>query len=159
MKSLTRSQLIKRIDTLRQTCARYHGAKKSKGEWVNTCVTCGRILPCSKQNGGHWVGRTCYPLRWHPLNVHCQCPHCNLHLSGNPIAYNKFIIDTYGMDTFNQITDTYLRWKAGKIPAFKMSELKDIYDEWLAEGRKLEKKTGLELFPKTWLPFGPDFIK
>lgn len=104
------------------------------------------------------MSRVCYPLRWHPLNVNCQCSHCNLHLAGNPIAYNKFIIDNYGIDTFNQMTDTYLNWKAGKIPAFKMAELKEIYNKWLIEGRKLEKKIG-PTFPKTWETFGPDFIE
>lgn len=70
---LTRSDIIKRLDRLRQTYARYDGAKKVKGEWVNTCVTCGKRLPCDKQNGGHFCSRTCYPLRWDKRNVNCQC--------------------------------------------------------------------------------------
>ena len=46
---LNRKELIKRLDQLRQTCARYEGAAKSKGEWVNRCVTCGKVHPCNKQ--------------------------------------------------------------------------------------------------------------
>lgn len=40
-----------------------------------------------------------------------------------------------------------------------MTELKVIYDELLTEGRLLEKKLKLDLFPKTWVSFGPDFIE
>ena len=38
------------------------------------------------------------------------------------------------------------------------SEIRDIYDELLKEGRELEKKVG-SLFPKSWVSFGPDFIE
>lgn len=47
---LTRRDIIKRLDRLRQTYARYEGAKKKNGTWVNTCVTCGAVLPCDKTN-------------------------------------------------------------------------------------------------------------
>lgn len=41
-KSLTRKELIKRLDCLRQTYARYEGARKRGGKWWNKCVTCGK---------------------------------------------------------------------------------------------------------------------
>lgn len=156
---LTRSDIIKRLDKLRQTCARYDGAKKIKGEWVNTCVTCGKRLPCDKLQGGHFIVRGCHALRWDEKNVSPQCAGCNMFRNGAYIQYSQWFIKRYGLDTFNKYVDTYERWKQGKIPPFKMPELKQIYDEWLEEGRKLEKKTGLELFPKSWQPFGEDYIE
>lgn len=91
--------------------------------------------------------------------AHHNCPGCNLYKNGAYIEYSSWFIKKYGLETFNKYVDTYERWKQGKIPPFKMPELKQIYDEWLEEGRKLEKKTDLELFPKSWQPFGEDYIE
>lgn len=156
MKSLTRSELSKRIDRLFQTCRRYDGAWKKGGVWYNKCVTSGKVLPITQIQAGHWIGRSARPLRWDPINCHPQSAGDNLYKGGDPVAYSKWIIETYGIDTFNLYTDKYERWKQGKIPPFKMNELKDIYDHWLKEGRALEKKVG-PLFPKSWVPFGPEF--
>lgn len=156
MKTLTRKELIKRCDRLRQTYARYEGAKKKKGEWVNTCVTCGIELPCNKTNGGHFIPRGCLPYRWDEKNVHCQCVRCNLYKNGAYIEYSLWFSKTYGQDTFKRYVEGYKAWQTGKVPAFKMNELKEIYDFWLKKGRELEKKVG-PLFPKTWETFGPQF--
>lgn len=118
---------------------------------MNHCVSCGRVVLCSKANGGHLCGRACYPLRWDEKNVNCQDVYCNLYRNGAYVEYSQWFIKKYGLDTFNQYVDKYTRWKQGKIPAYTINELRDIYNEWLKKGRKLEKKIG-PLFPKTWAP-------
>lgn len=157
MKKLTRKELTNRLDRLRQTCARYEGAVKSKGEWVNQCVTCGKVHPCNKQTGGHFIVRGCYPLRWDEKNVHCQCNGCNMFRNGAYIEYSQWFIDKYGKDTFDQYVEKYRGWKTGKIPPFSIQELRDFYNHWLKEGRALENKVG-SLFPKSWAP-EIDFIE
>lgn len=154
---LTRKDLVKRLDRLRQTCARYEGAKKKNGTWVNTCVTCGAVLPCNKMNGGHMIPRACYPLRWDIKNVHCQCVRCNLYKNGAYLEYSQWFIKEYGQRTFDQYVDMYRNWQRGKGETVKMDELRKLYDQWLVEGRKLEEKVG-PLFPKTWTTFGPEFF-
>lgn len=144
------------MDTLRQTVARYEGAKKKGGKWYNTCVTCGKTLPMEKLQGGHFITRQFYPYRWDERNVHCQCSGCNCFKNGAYIEYSQWFIKTYGQSLFDQYVDTY---KRGKQPAFKMQELRDLHDEWLKKGRALERRTGLSLFPKSWQPFGPEFIE
>lgn len=156
---ITRKVLIQRLDKLRQTYARYDGAKKRKGEWVNSCVTCGRVLPCDKQNGGHFILRGCIPLRWDKKNVNCQCPACNLYKNGAYLEYSQWFIKQYGEEEFNRYVDMYREWRQGKIRAYRMDELRQIYDHWLKEGRELEKKVGKDLFPKSWDSFGPEFIE
>lgn len=155
---IDRKTLIKRCDKLRQTIARYEGAKRKCGAWVNTCVTCGKTVFCDKANGGHFVGRTCLPLRWDERNVHCQCVHCNLYQNGAYLEYSQWFIKKYGQKVFDQYIDTFKEWKAGKISTLKIGEIRDIYDNLLTQGRELEKKVG-PLFPKTWVAFGPDFIE
>ena len=154
---LTRKEIIKRLDKIRQTYARYEGAKKKNGTWVNTCVTCGAVLPCNKMNGGHFIPRACYPLRWDIKNVHCQCVRCNLYKNGAYLEYSQWFINEYGQKTFDLYVNKHREWQTGKTPALKMEELRDLYDLWLEKGRELEQKTG-PLFPKSWEPFGPDFL-
>ena len=154
---IDRKTIIKRLDKLRQTCARYEGAKKKNGVWINTCVTCRKPVPCDKANGGHFIPRACYPLRWDEKNVHCQCVHCNLYNNGAYLEYSQWFLEKNGPSCFERYVNTLRDWKAGKLPTVKMEELKSIYDYWLAKGRELEKKVG-PLFPKTWEPFGPDFL-
>ena len=156
---LDRRAIIKRLDKLCQTCARYRGARKRNGEWWNNCVSCGQPVLCSKANGGHLVGRSCYPLRWDEKNVNCQDVRCNLYKNGAYVEYSQWFIRKYGEDTFNKYVDLYREWQVGNIPALTMAELKEKHDFWLKKGRELEKKTGLQLFPKTWKEFGPDFIE
>lgn len=158
MKTITRSALIKRMDRLRQTIARYEGAYKKGGRWYNTCVTCGKEIECEKANGGHFLSRTCQLYRWDEKNVHCQCVGCNLYRNGAYIEYSQWFIKKYGQKVFDKYVNDFKRHKQGKIPPYKLDELKTIYDYWLLKGRELEKKTKLELFPKTWTYFGEQYL-
>lgn len=158
MKKISRSELIKRIDRLFQACRRYDGAWKKGGKWYNRCVTSGMVLPIEKIQAGHWIPRGCYATRWDPTNCNPQSAHDNLYKSGAYIEYSHWYIEKYGMEKYEQMIRTYTLHKQGKLPAYKMSELKEIYNKWLIEGRKLEKKIG-PTFPKTWDTFGPDFIE
>lgn len=157
MKTVTRKEIIKRLDRLRQTYARYEGAKKKNGIWVNTCVTCGAVFPCDKTNGGHFCSRSCYPLRWDEKNVHCQCVRCNLYKNGAYIEYSQWFIKKYGEETFNRYVDVYRKWQQGKLPALKINELRELHDFWLAKGRELEQKIG-PTFPKSWEPLNDPYI-
>lgn len=155
---LDRKALISRLDKLRQTYARYDGAKKRGGIWLNHCVTCGRVLPCDKQNGGHFIPRGCQPLRWDKKNVNCQCPSCNLWKNGSYLEYSQWFIKKYGQEEFDKYVNLYRDWRIGKIRPYKMDELRGQYDYWLKKGRELEKKVG-PLFPRTWVEFGPEFLE
>ena len=48
--------------------------------------------------GGHFItGAICHPeLYFHEQNVHCQCYHCNINLSGNWFNYERRMIEAYG---------------------------------------------------------------
>ena len=149
MKKISRSELIKRIDKCFQSCRRYDGAFLKNGEWYNTCVTSGMVLPMSKIQAGHFIPRGCYATRWNPTNCNPQSAHDNLYKSGAYIEYSHWYLEKYGREKYEELIATYERHKTGKIPAFKMNELKEIYNKWLKEGRELEKKIG-PLFPKSW---------
>lgn len=156
---LTRSELVKRIDRCFQVCRRWDGARKKGGQWYNKCVTSGMVLPIEKIQAGHWLPRQCYATRWDPTNCNPQSAHDNCFKNGAYIEYSHWYIHTYGQEKYEQMIDTYNRHKAGKIPAFKMDELRALHDKWLAEARVTEKRVGKDLLPKSWQPLiQPDYI-
>lgn len=63
-----------------------------------TCFTCGRKAEGSGMHAGHFItGATCpTELYFDETNVHAQCYHCNINLSGNWVAYEKNMILKYG---------------------------------------------------------------
>jgi len=63
-----------------------------------TCVTCGKKATGSGMHAGHFItGATCTAsLYFFETNVHSQCFHCNINLSGNWVMYESFMKERYG---------------------------------------------------------------
>lgn len=62
------------------------------------CFTCDRFATGSGLHAGHYIAKAEAGLRlyFHENNVHAQCYHCNINLSGNTDVYNERIIGKYG---------------------------------------------------------------
>lgn len=74
------------------------------------CFTCNKQIPdyydkkgrlikgWKAGQAGHWItAKSCgLALYFHEQNVHCQCYHCNINLSGNWLEYERQIIERYG---------------------------------------------------------------
>ncbi len=69
------------------------------------CVTCGRIGSGGGMHAGHFItGATCSAqLYFDEKNVHAQCYHCNINLSGNWVMYEKFMLQKYGEAVVNEL--------------------------------------------------------
>lgn len=100
MKKLTRSGLITKID---RAFSRFIRKRDADPDGFCTCVTCGERRHMSEMHAGHFVRRRHMAVRWDELNVHPQCVYCNTFLDGNEAEYARFIIDTYGRDTFDRL--------------------------------------------------------
>jgi len=63
-----------------------------------TCVTCGKKGEGGAIHAGHFItGATCgTELYFDEDNVHAQCYHCNINLSGNWVKYEEFMVNTIG---------------------------------------------------------------
>ena len=60
------------------------------------CFTCSKKT-WPAQAGHYRTGATCgYWLYYDERNVHCQCYHCNMNLSGNWRVYQKKMWEKYG---------------------------------------------------------------
>lgn len=147
---MKRKDITSRLDRLVQTCARYRGAKKKQGVWVNKCVTCGKTVEVGKKlHGGHFIPRGCYPTRWRDVNVWPQCAGCNTYKDGAYIEYSDYMLKNYPED-YNELLEIYKQHKIGKAPVFRILDLRAMHDVWLFRGRQLEEKLGESLFPKSW---------
>ena len=63
----------------------------------NVCISCQK--PPRKKNAGHYLSRGAHPeLKYHPLNCHLQCEHCNSFKSGNQALYRTHLIEKIGAD-------------------------------------------------------------
>ncbi len=90
------------------------------------CVTCGRTLPYSELDCGHFVSRNWTALRWNPINCHVQCKRCNRFLGGQIEEYFIWMENTYGRavvdDLIGHKHDTFIlerQWLLDKIKYYK----------------------------------------
>lgn len=62
------------------------------------CFTCGKHATGSGMHAGHFItGATCpKSLFFDETNVHAQCYHCNINLSGNWVLYEAHMVTKYG---------------------------------------------------------------
>lgn len=134
MKRLTRKELIHRTDRLRQVYARYDGAKKGGKEWYNRCVTCGRLLNVKKLQGGHFIPRGCYPLRWDERNVNAQCLTRESCLVVN--GEKKSIADVKVGDTVAAFDEKTFSKQEAKVLAVESFVPEKLYCVELEDGQK-----------------------
>lgn len=98
------------------------------------CVTCGKIGEGGGIHAGHFItGATCgTKLYFDETNVHAQCYHCNINLSGNWVKYEEFMIKKYGKDytdnlklrrTLEAGNKVELNWYEEKIKTYKQTSL------------------------------------
>lgn len=152
MKSLTVKEIDKRLDALVQTVCRCKGAELKDGVIVTHCVTCGKLCPCFGKNciqGGHFIPRGCRCTRWLYENVYPQCNRCNGFLAGNYIMYSRYMQKKHPKD-YEKLITMFEKHKLGSAPKLSVIEKQALYNSWLLKGRKLEEKTSLKLFPKSW---------
>lgn len=62
------------------------------------CISCGEYR---ELQAGHYLTRS--ELRFDERNIHGQCRHCNIDLSGNRAAYRLGLIDRYGLEYVESI--------------------------------------------------------
>lgn len=62
------------------------------------CISCGRVLPISEADAGHYIGRGHMALRWTPQNVWSECKSCNRFDSSHLIGYRKHLILRLGQE-------------------------------------------------------------
>ena len=81
--------------------------------------------------------------------AHHNCPRCNGFLNGNYLFYARWMRKHHEEEE-EQLMDLFDQHKKGTAPKLSVIEKQALYNSWLLKGRKLEEKTSLKLFPKSW---------
>ncbi|WP_428615777.1 recombination protein NinG [Pseudoalteromonas sp.] len=92
------------LDTLQKLVNQY----VTKVRDVNKpCCTCGTANPNIKYDAGHFFTRAARPdIRFELTNLHRQCSvNCNQYGSGMRKEYAEFIVNTYGQEHLDWLTD------------------------------------------------------
>jgi hypothetical protein len=96
------------------------------------CISCQK--PPRKKNAGHYLSRGAHPeLRFHPLNCHLQCEHCNSFKSGNQSLYRASLIKKIGV--------AEVEWIEGPHEAkrYTIANLKTIQRWFIRKTKRLER--------------------
>lgn len=82
------------------------------------CFTCGRTGSGSAIHAGHFItGATCSAeLYFDETNVHAQCYHDNINLSGNWVVYEQRMIEKYGKKHVEELKLRRTREMGRKMP-------------------------------------------
>ena len=115
-KKLTRSKLVKQLDTIFSTYIRL----KDSIDGIATCFTCG-VKKKWKGDGmqaGHFQSRRHYSTRWSEINVMPQCQKCNLWSAGEQFIFGQNLDIKFGEGTARR-----LHIKAQKIIKLSDAEI------------------------------------
>ncbi len=99
--------------------------KRDKGK----CFTCPVKRDYKEMQAGHFIHGKYTPVYLNEFNVHCQCPKCNLYLSGNRDVYLRNIQLKYGIEKGDWLMSQ--RFKIYRYSIKELEELIEIYKEKL----------------------------
>ena len=116
-KKLTRSKLIKKLDTI---FSRWVRLSNSVNE-ICTCVTCGKESHWKDIQAGHFISRKHYSTRWDERNCLPQCVGCNVFKYGEQFIFGKNLDQKY----YAGLSDE-LYYKAKGIVKFSNFEIEEM---------------------------------
>jgi hypothetical protein len=117
MKKISRSKLIKKLDTV---FSLYIRQRYSINE-ISKCFTCGKEDHYKKLQCGHFQSRKHYSTRWDEINCQVQCAGCNVFKYGEQFIFGKNLNSEFGEGTSEAL---YL--KAKQIIKFSNNDLEDL---------------------------------
>tara|TARA_R110000765_G_scaffold365401_1_gene455553 strand:+ start:716 stop:1099 length:384 start_codon:yes stop_codon:yes gene_type:complete len=124
-KKLTRSKLVKKLDTVFSQWIRLSNADNNKN---CICVTCNKVFFWKEIQAGHFMSRKHYSIRWSEDNVKPQCVGCNVFKYGEQYKFSLFL----GKDAAEVL---YLKSK--EIVKFTNYELEDKINDYSLRLKKL----------------------
>lgn len=120
-KKLSRSKLVKKLDTVFSKYIRVNSANKNG---YCTCVTCGVVKHWKEIQAGHFMSRKHYSTRWDERNIRTQCVGCNMFRQGEQYKFSLFL----GKD---QAEVLYLKSK--ETVKFTNNELEEMIKDYEAK--------------------------
>jgi len=116
-KKLTRSKLIKKLDTIFSIYIR----RKNAVNDIATCITCGKKDHWKKLQNGHFQSRKHYATRWDEQNCQVQCAGCNVFKYGEQFIFGKNLDEKYYAGLSDEL---YIKSK--QVVKFTNNEIEDM---------------------------------
>jgi 5-methylcytosine-specific restriction endonuclease McrA len=89
------------------------------------CISCGKVIPTSESQAGHFISRRHGATLFDETNVHAQCVRCNVFLHGNLLDYRTQLNKLYG-DNY----DVILKERGATAKRFTKEELNKLKEEY-----------------------------
>ena len=126
-KKLTRSKLVKKLDTIFSIYIR----RKNSINNISKCFTCGKQDHWKKLQNGHFQSRKHYSTRWDEINCQVQCAGCNVFKYGEQYKFGEKL-KKEGVDV------EALIFKSRQLQKFNNVELQEMIIEYKAKLNKYE---------------------
>lgn len=104
------------------------------------CISCGRVLPFSQIQCGHYFTRHNMSVRWDEDNCHAQCIECNCHKSGNIECYTPSLIAKIGQEAYDSLCS-----RARGERHWRGDELREMVRHYTEEARRLSREKGVDV--------------
>ena len=101
--------------------------KKGAIDGTEKCVTCGVRKPWKELQCGHFISRRHASVRFDSRNVAPQCAKCNVFRYGEQYLFGKYVNDTYGVGTADELFKKSRESKKWSIP--ELEELIEHYNK------------------------------
>jgi len=132
---VTRKKLIARLDKVFSQWVR---RKDADHRGYVECWTCGKVLPWSRVDAGHFQSRAKFSTRWDEMNVKPQCKGCNGFRSGEQYKFSIRLEEEYGEGTAEALLI------ASKMTArWSRDELEQMYHHYKRKVDELRSTKGL----------------
>ena len=96
----TYQQLVKILD---REVSIYVRKTHQFGDGYCTCYTCGKILPISEIDAGHYISRRFYATRYELDNIRPQCTGCNKYRGGEPMKFRSRLVADIGEERVKRL--------------------------------------------------------
>ena len=126
---MTRKKLIPRLD---KVFSQWIRQKDADHRGYVECWTCGKVLPWSRVDAGHFQSRAKFSTRWHEMNVKPQCKSCNGFRSGEQYIFARKLDAVYGEGTAEEIERI-----SNQTRKYSVEELEALVDVYNRRLRKL----------------------
>ena len=126
---MTRKKLIQRLDKVFSQWVR---RKDADHRGYVECWTCGKVLPWSRVDAGHFQSRAKFSTRWDEMNVKPQCKGCNGFRSGEQFKFARKLDAIYGAGTAEEIERI-----SNQTRKYSVEELEALIDVYNRRLRKL----------------------
>ncbi len=120
---LSKSKLRDKLDAV---FSQYIRLKYSDGQGYCRCISCGKVLPWTKIQNGHYMSRRYMSTRFCEDNCRPQCVACNIFNQGNIQMYRRGLVRQIGEQRVDWV-EVHARTENKNWSLFELSQLVDFY--------------------------------